>query len=143
MAVGRDLGPPIGHAVLGAGAAILAVAALHGLGFRRLTALVRRLAGSTRRPAREAEILTALRAIDAGASRLPFRVACLERSLAAVLWLGARRLGVTWQVGVRTPPFSMHAWLADASGAIIGEPDSMLTYQPLLTISPTDWRNAP
>jgi hypothetical protein len=143
MAVGRDSRPPIGHALLGAGAATLAVAALRTLGFRRVTAPVRRLARTARRPAEGAEILTVLRAIDVGASRLPFRVACLERSLAAALWLGARRLGVTWQVGVRTPPFSLHAWLADASGTILGEPDSTLADQPLLTISPSDWRNGP
>ena len=37
------------------------------------------------------EILSALHAVDAGAALLPFRVACLERSLAALLLLAARR----------------------------------------------------
>lgn len=103
--------------------------------FDRVTTAVRWLAGTTRRAATTEEVTRVLRAVDAGAAWVPIRVACLERSLTAVVLLAARRGGVTWQMGVRTPPLASHAWLVDATGKPIGEPPTTAAYRPLIAIS--------
>lgn len=109
---------------------------LHALGFRRIHLTVAWLADRTCRAATTGEVLLALEAVDAAADWTPFRVACLERSLATVLLLTASRRGVTWCVGARNPPLAMHAWLCDQRGHPIGEPAEALTYQPLVVIAP-------
>jgi hypothetical protein len=43
-------------------------------------------------------------------SFFPGRIACLEQSLAFVLFAAAKRLSVVWCVGVRINPFEAHAW---------------------------------
>lgn len=136
MAVVMAPRPPLRRVVAGAVAATLARSALRVLRFHRVTALVRWLAPRTRRPACTADVLIILAAIDRAAAWLPFRVACLERSLAAVLLLAVHRKGVTWQIGVRTPPFALHAWLTDTMGRPVGERESTVAYQPLVRVSP-------
>lgn len=136
MAVDAVVRPVRRRMAAAAAAATLVWLALHALGFQRVTGVVRWLAARGLRPAGAADVLPVLLAIDTGAAWLPFRVACLERSLAAVLLLAVRRRGVTWQVGFRTPPFAMHAWLTDATGAIIGEHSSTSAYQPLVVAIP-------
>lgn len=71
--------------------------------FNQVMAAVRWLAGTTRHDATRDEVMHALHAVDAAAAWVPFRIACMERSLTAVVLLAARRRGVTWQMGVRTP----------------------------------------
>jgi hypothetical protein len=122
--------------VAGACAGLVARAAVRLLRFDHVTTSARWLQRLASRRATPDETLSALRAVDAGAALLPFRVACLERSLAALLLLAARRRGVTWRIGVRTPPITIHAWLADASGEPIGESSPVGDYRPLLTILP-------
>lgn len=137
MAVGTMPGLPLHRLLIGAAAATLARIALRALSFHRVIVIVRWLAARTRYPATIEDVLGVLRAIDAAAAWLPFRVACLERSLAAVCLLAARRRGVVWQVGVRTPPFAMHAWLTASTGESIGEPQSTVAYQPLIQVTPS------
>lgn len=136
MATGRRDRPALLSSLLGAAAGLAVGHALRVLPFARVTFAARWLTSRSRRPATNHEVLQVLRAIDSGARFVPIRVACLERSLAAVLVLGMRRRGVTWCQGVRTPPFASHAWLEDQAGEPIGEPPTTATYQRLLIISP-------
>ncbi|MGH3632383.1 MAG: lasso peptide biosynthesis B2 protein [Sciscionella sp.] len=114
---------------------------LRVFGFHRVTQVVRHLTRTTRCPASATDVLTALRTVDMGARWLPCRVACLERTLAAVLLLAIRRRGVSWNVGVHTPPFTMHAWLTDGNGQTVGEPAGTVAYRPLVVISPSYPKN--
>ncbi|MBV9013943.1 MAG: lasso peptide biosynthesis B2 protein [Pseudonocardiales bacterium] len=109
--------------------------------FNHVTAAVRWLADTTRRHATPDEVMRMLHAVDAAATLIPVRVACLERSLTAVVLLAARRRGVTWQLGVRTPPLATHAWLVDATGKPIDEPLTTAAYRPLITVSPQTLAN--
>jgi hypothetical protein len=122
---------------VGAAVGLSVRVALRLVDFDKITALMRRVAVTPRRSATPAETLRVLRAVDAGAAVLPVRVACLERSLATVLILAARRRGATWCMGVRTPPVTMHAWVADDTGEPVGEPASTREYKVLLQITPT------
>lgn len=136
MATGRRERPSPAATLLGAAAALVVGLALRVLPFARVTFGARWLVSRARHSATDREVLRVLRAIDSGARFVPFRVACLERSLAAVLVLGLRRRAVTWCQGVRTPPFASHAWLDDKAGEPIGEPTTTTTYRRLLVISP-------
>lgn len=121
-----------------AGAACVALIiriALRVVPFDRVTSVVRWVAGRTRREATPDEVRRVLLAVDSGAAWVPVRIACLERSLTAVVLLAARRRGVTWQMGVRTPPLAAHAWLANVAGEPIDEPSTTAAYRPLITIS--------
>ena len=115
--------------------------ALRLLRFNHVTATVRLLARTPRRFATTDETLRALYTVDAGAALLPVRVACLERSLAAVVLLTARRRGITWCMGVRTPPLASHAWVTDQAGESIGEVSTTADYRTLLEISPVATTN--
>lgn len=118
-------------------AAIVVRAAVRGLPFRYVTRYVRRVLATTHTTASTAETETALDAVDTAARWLPFRVACLERSLSALLLLALRRKAATWCHGVRTTPLplELHAWLTDESGKLIGEPNIDATYEILTRIS--------
>lgn len=74
-----------------------------------------------------------LDAIDLAASWIPVRVACLERSLAALALCGLHRRSVRWCMGVRTPPFAAHAWI-EVAGTPVGELVAVSSYLPILTI---------
>ncbi|WP_184728790.1 lasso peptide biosynthesis B2 protein [Saccharopolyspora phatthalungensis] len=104
----------------GAAAATIAWLAVRCLRFDRTVWLVQHLVSGTGRrlaTAREAEAM--LRAIDEGAAWLPMRVACLERSLAAVLLAAGWRRAITWCYGVRArPPLTMHAWISTPTGPV-------------------------
>ncbi|MEV5480568.1 MULTISPECIES: lasso peptide biosynthesis B2 protein [Streptomyces] len=60
---------------------------------------------------------------------------CLQRSLATALLCRARGVWPTWCTGVRTHPFTAHAWV-EAEGRLIGEPHPEGYYKPLLTVPP-------
>lgn len=107
--------------------------ALRSVRFDRIERLARWLGRLARRPAGAAEIDIMLAAIDRASRWLPARVACLERSLAVVLWCGLRRQSVCWRIGVRTPPFNAHSWI-EAAGQPVGELVPVHFYQPILTI---------
>lgn len=123
---------------LAVGTVLLTRVTLRWLRFHHVVGIVRRLQRRPRRPASPCEVLAVLAAIDAAAAWLPCRVACLERSLTAVVLLAGRRRGVIWHMGIRTPPFAMHAWLSLTTGRILGEAESTADYEPLLVISPPE-----
>jgi hypothetical protein len=52
------------------------------------------------------------------------RVACIELSLAFVLFALTKGLSVTWCVGVATEPFRAHAWV-EIGGKAFREPNSL------------------
>lgn len=110
-----------------------ATVTLRSFRFHRIERLTRWLIHPARHPAGAAEIEGMLAAIDRASQWLPARVACLERSLAVVLWCGLRRRSTCWRIGVRTPPFTAHSWI-EADGHSVGELVSVQTYQPILTI---------
>ncbi|MGH3753707.1 MAG: lasso peptide biosynthesis B2 protein [Pseudonocardiaceae bacterium] len=114
-----------------------AIVALRSLRCDRVERLARWLMHPARHPAGAAEIEVMLAAIDRAGRWLPARVACLERSLAVVLWCGLRRRSVCWRIGVRTPPFAAHSWI-EAAGQPVGELVSVRSYQPILTIGRSD-----
>jgi hypothetical protein len=87
-----------------------------------------------------AEVSGLLEALDQASAWLPLRIACLERSLAAMLWCGLRRRSVRWCLGVRTPPFAAHAWI-EINGQPVGELVPVRSYCPILTID-TPFRSA-
>jgi hypothetical protein len=45
------------------------------------------------------------------AALFPGRAACLEVSLASVLWAAARRRRLEWCWGVHPYPYTFHAWV--------------------------------
>lgn len=115
---------------------IAVVLLLNVAGLGRTTALMRRLHSGPRvRPATVTEASHACAAIDTGARWLPFRVACLERSVSAYLILATRRRRARWQLGVSAaPPLVVHAWIT-ADGQPIGEMEDVASnYRPLLTV---------
>ncbi|KUL46003.1 hypothetical protein ADL22_10765 [Streptomyces sp. NRRL F-4489] len=60
---------------------------------------------------------------------------CLQRSLATALLCRMRGVWPTWCTGVRTPPFSAHAWV-EAEGRQVGEPADAAAYRPILAVPP-------
>ncbi|MFJ6054697.1 lasso peptide biosynthesis B2 protein [Streptomyces sp. NPDC092307] len=101
-----------------------------------------------RRPHRRQRVLLALRrgAAPATPERTAFarRVVttvsqrcsgehCVQRSFATVLLCRLRGTWPTWCDGVRTAPFTAHAWV-EADGRPIGEPHAAGDYRPVLTV---------
>jgi hypothetical protein len=126
-----------GTAVL-AGLALASVLVTRDVGrrsrsFARITALLAAVARWPRRQADPAMIEDSLHCVQNVASVLPFRVACLEETAAAmlVLALTGRRAG--WCHGVAADPIRFHAWIA-LDGQPVAEPPSTARYTPLLQI---------
>ncbi|GGR59975.1 MULTISPECIES: lasso peptide biosynthesis B2 protein [Streptomyces] len=61
---------------------------------------------------------------------------CLQRSLATTLLCRMRGTWPTWCSGVRTPPFTAHAWV-EAEGRPVGEPADIGSFHHLLTVPAT------
>jgi hypothetical protein len=125
--------------LLGATAALIAVAAIKAGGDRRtaMLRLVRSVHGAAstcRRPATLAQAVEAVLAVRFAGWHSPARTACLEESSAAVLLLAARRLGVTWCHGVAADPVRLHAWVQTEDGIPVAEPASTRACTPLLTL---------
>ena len=114
-------------------AVVVAALVLRALPFHRVRSLASVMTRRTANPASATEAGAALAAVDAGGAQLPFRVACLERSLAATLMLAWRRRRVAWCVGVKLAPLASHAWIA-VDGNPIGEADNVVKmYRVLFT----------
>lgn len=141
MATVRLPRPGIATTATAAFVALIVRIAVRTARFDQVTAAIRWLASTTRSEACPDEVMRVLRAVDAGAAWVPVRIACLERSLTAVVLLAAGRSGVTWHMGVRTPPLVAHAWLVDPRGEPIGEPSTTAAYRPLITISAPTFPN--
>jgi hypothetical protein len=123
-----------------AGLAIVAVLVVRaggrrGRSFARLVMLLRAANLITRS---EAEFRTAdhaVRSVRTAASILPFRIACLEESIATVLVLAWTRRGATWCHGVATDPIRLHAWV-EVNGVPVAEPASTSQCTCLMRIHP-------
>ncbi|MER5985750.1 lasso peptide biosynthesis B2 protein [Streptomyces sp. NPDC001787] len=70
----------------------------------------------------------------AGDKGLGRRCACLEESVAAVLVLASRRLGVRCCHGIASDPIRLHAWVQTMNGDDVAELSSTHAYTPVLTI---------
>jgi hypothetical protein len=60
---------------------------------------------------------------------------CLQRSLATALLCRLHGTWPTWCSGVRTQPFSAHAWV-EADGRLVDEPYPAQYYRPIITVPP-------
>ncbi len=129
---------PVGTTVLASVALSSVLVARHvgrrSRSFSRIAAL---LTAATRWPRRQAEPASVEHALDCVrnvASVLPFRVACLEETAAAmlVLTLVGRRAG--WCHGIAADPIRLHAWIT-LDGYPVAESASTSRYVPLLHIS--------
>lgn len=83
--------------------------------------MLRRPAGKLATAKATAEVLTA---VDRAAGRFPCRVACLERTLAAVLASALCGLRLDWAIGVAEDPYRFHAWVEAEGKAIVPADDS-------------------
>lgn len=91
-----------------------------------------------RRGARPASATEAAKAyaMVAAASRCAGRHACLTRSVAVVFACRLAGTWATWVLGVRTSPFTAHAW-AEADGRPVGEEsDPNHHYARLVVVGP-------
>ncbi|WP_071812567.1 lasso peptide biosynthesis B2 protein [Lentzea guizhouensis] len=122
--------------LIGACVTLIVGLAVRGLPFVRVTAAAKWCSARAIRAASERQISRAFGWIDSGSRLIPFRVACLERSLAALLLLSFSRCGVIWCMGVRGLPFTSHAWISDLDGRPLGEAESVTDYRIMLEISP-------
>ncbi|MEV0617454.1 lasso peptide biosynthesis B2 protein [Nonomuraea sp. NPDC050404] len=102
---------------------------------RRIVAVLTLLRRGAR-PAAYEQALRARQTVTATSTRCAGTY-CLPRSLAAALLCRLRGTWPTWRTGVRTPPFSAHAWI-EAEGRPVGEDADIATYRPLLTVPPAD-----
>lgn len=101
---------------------------------------VRLLTGATREPHHQAQPATVARALHSVrnvASVLPFRVACLEETAAAMLVLAFTGQRAGWCHGIAADPIRLHAWIA-LDGHPVAEPASTTRYTPLLHIPDQD-----
>lgn len=85
-------------------------------------------------PATYEQARTARRAVIA-VSTLCAGEGCLPRSLATALLCRLRGTWPVWCTGVRTMPFSAHAWV-EADGRPVEEPFGQGYYRPMLRVPP-------
>ncbi|WP_208112988.1 lasso peptide biosynthesis B2 protein [Actinorugispora endophytica] len=94
----------------------------------RLTALVGAVNRRRRIPASPGEVLDAVHAVRRVALASPFRVACLEESVAAVIILAMLGKNARWCHGVAADPIRLHAWVETPDGDAAAEPPSTRRY---------------
>ena len=99
----------------------------------RLTGLATTAAHLTATPSHTNEAGRVVSAVRWASRWIPFRIACLEESIAAVLVLAARRRSVTWCHGVAPDPVQFHAWI-QTHGSPLAEPPTTSRYTVLHTI---------
>ncbi|WP_275040782.1 lasso peptide biosynthesis B2 protein [Nocardiopsis salina] len=100
---------------------------------RRMLALLRWASALARDGASIPEATEAVNAVRRFGF-LPWRMACLETSVATVIALALRGRSVTWHHGVRCDPLVLHAWVS-VNGIPVAEPLSTLRCTTLLTIA--------
>lgn len=113
--------------------AVIAARLLARLPPKRIVAVLRVLRGRAV-PATHQQALRA-RSDVTGTSTRCAGTYCLQRSLATVLLCRMRGVWPTWCSGVRTPPFTAHAWV-EADGQRVGEPAAVYAYRVLLAVPP-------
>lgn len=81
--------------------------------------------------------LDAATAVVGDASRwLPFRLACLERSLSIFLFLSSQGLGCIWHIGWKSPPLALHAWVTTREGCASSSEFEADSYEDIITCPP-------
>lgn len=130
MAMPERPRPPLTRRMAGRAAVLVAL-----LLARRPPRRIRRLLTLLQRRARPATVAEVQRARDTvvAVSALCAGEGCLPRSLATVLLCRLHGAQPTWCTGVRTEPFSAHAWV-EAEGVPVGEPAPLGTYMPLMRV---------
>ncbi|MFH8562017.1 lasso peptide biosynthesis B2 protein [Streptomyces sp. NPDC017988] len=86
-------------------------------------------------PATTAQTLAARTATVTLSQRCASDRGCLQRSLATTVLCRMRGVWPTWCTGIRTRPFSAHAWVA-VEDTPVGEPHSGDYYTPILLVPP-------
>lgn len=86
------------------------------------------------RPATYTEAATARQAVVSVSVRCAGR-GCLPRSIATALLCRAHGTWPTWHTGVRTQPFTAHAWV-EADDQPVNEPHTTTHIHPLITVAP-------
>lgn len=120
-------------------AALLAAASgrvLARLSPRRIGQMLRVLRRGAK-SADEAQAHSARSAVVSVSRRCAGHQACLQRSIAVAVLCRMRGVWPTWCTGVRTMPFSAHAWVA-VDGQPVGEPQSADYYTAVLSVPPSD-----
>ncbi|MEU7638779.1 lasso peptide biosynthesis B2 protein [Streptomyces sp. NPDC039016] len=116
--------------------AVLLTAAIRTCGprrrrFRRLVQLA--CSGRLLTPATSAQAKYAVRAVRRASYAMPTGWACLEESTAAAVLLALAGRRAEWRHGLATDPVRLHAWLVDAQGKPVEEPQDTLLYTPTYT----------
>ncbi|GAA2969349.1 hypothetical protein GCM10010519_00590 [Streptomyces lactacystinicus] len=106
----------------------------HRTGMRHALSLLGAANARNIRPATLREATRAVTTVRRAGWYSPGRTACLEESVAAVLLLASRRLGVRWCHGIASDPIRLHAWVQTMNGDDVAEPSSTHAYTPVLTI---------
>lgn len=101
--------------------------------FSRLLRLVRIAAQVARRPIRDVDAVTVLDCVRVIGRVSPFRTACLEETVAAMLALAITGRRAGWCHGIAADPIRLHAWLS-LDGCPVGEPTSTLRFTPLIQL---------
>ncbi|MYT34393.1 MULTISPECIES: lasso peptide biosynthesis B2 protein [unclassified Streptomyces] len=119
------------HWRLAAIPAVLLTAAVRACGprrrrFRRLVQLAR--SGRHFVPATRIQAEYAVRAVRRASYAMPTAWACLEESVAATALLALAGRRAEWRHGLATDPVRLHAWLVDARGRPVEEPEDTLLY---------------
>ncbi len=81
----------------------------------------------------ETDAVASWGAVSSAQRLMPVRVACLETSVALVLFAALCRRSLDWCVGVRLGPFESHAWV-EAAGEPVREPDRVRLFHKILTV---------
>lgn len=63
-------------------------------------------------------------AVDGAARRYPFRAACMEKSLAAVLMAALTGRRLIWCLGAVPDPYRFHAWVEAADAVVVAPGDA-------------------
>ncbi|MYS33582.1 transglutaminase superfamily protein [Streptomyces sp. KhCrAH-43] len=127
---------PLAETLSAAAALTVAFAATRrqSTGMQRTLTLLSAADARTVRAATLREATYAVTAVRRAGWYSPGRTACLEESVAAVLLLASRRLGVRWCHGIASDPIRLHAWVQTMTGDDVAEPFLTRAYTPVLTI---------
>jgi hypothetical protein len=97
----------------------------------KIRRLISRLKRRCVREINEVEAIRVWSAIHCSKRWAWTRTACLESSLAFVLFASAKKLSADWCVGVKLAPFESHAWV-EAGGIPVQEPDRIKVYKKII-----------
>ena len=101
---------------------------------RRITGLIASIVSPDRPPAGLEQAHEAVLAVRRAGWYRRARSSCLETSAAAAFLIASRSRSITWCHGVAPDPVRLHAWLQTADGHTVAEPESTLSFTPVLTL---------